>query len=366
MTTESFETTPRGDLPRATIGILFIVTLITLSMWVLRPFLGAIIWASMIVIATWPLMRWVQRWLRGSRALATTVMTIGLLLLVVLPLSLVIGAIAANAGRLIDWVATAGSIAIPPPPQWLTKLPVVGEKAADVWRNIAAGRLTEFASTAAPYATTAILWVADTMRGVAGLLLQFLLTVAISAVMYVKGERAADGLLLFGRRLAGEPGDNVVRLAAQAIRAVALGVVVTASIQAGLAGIGLAVAGVPFAALLASLIFVLCIAQLGPALVLVPSVAWMYWQGAPVTATILLVWSLVVMVLDNVLRPILMSKGGSLPMLLMFAGVMGGLLAFGLIGIFVGPVVLAVTYTLLGAWVRGPAVAQARAADSVQ
>ena len=109
--------------------------------------------------------------------------------------------------------------------------------------------------------------------------------------------------------------------------------------------------GVPFAALLAVVAFVLCIAQLGPALVLAPSVAWLYWQGATGAATALLLWTLVVVTLDNVLRPILMTKGANLPMLLMFAGVLGGLLAFGLIGIFVGPVVLAVSYTLLVAWI---------------
>ena len=200
------------------------------------------------------------------------------------------------------------------------------------------------------YATTAILWIAGTMQGVGWLLVQFLLTLAFAAIMYVKGERAADGLLRFGRRLAGEPGDRVVRLAAQAIRGVALGVVVTAFAQAVLAGIGLTAAGVPVATLLTTVAFVLCIAQLGPGLVLLPAVAWLYWQGAAWTATALLVWTLVVVLLDNVLRPILMTKGADLPMLLMFAGVMGGLLAFGLIGIFVGPVVLAVSYTLLGAW----------------
>ena len=191
---------------------------------------------------------------------------------------------------------------------------------------------------------------ASTLRGLGLLLVQFLLTLALAAVMYVKGESAADGLLRFGRRLAGEPGDRVVRLAAQAIRGVALGVVVTALVQAGcrlrpgdgrraLCGVARRVA------------FVLCIAQLGPALVLAPGVAWLYWQGAAGTATALLVWTLVVVTLDNVLRPILMTKGANLPMLLMFAGVIGGLLAFGLIGIFVGPVVLAVSYTLLVAWI---------------
>jgi predicted PurR-regulated permease PerM len=108
---------------------------------------------------------------------------------------------------------------------------------------------------------------------------------------------------------------------------------------------------VPFAALLAAVAFILCIAQLGPVLVLAPAVAWLYWQGAAGAATGLLLWTLVVVTLDNVLRPLLMTKGADLPMLLMFAGAMGGLLAFGLIGVFVGPVVLAVSYTLLGAWI---------------
>ena len=241
---------------------------------------------------------------------------------------------------------------MPPPPAWLGTLPFVGTQAVEAWQKIAASRLADVASAAAPYAASAILWMAGTMRGVGWLLVQFLLTLAIAAVMYAKGERAADGLLRFGRRLAGEPGDRVVRLAAQAIRGVALGVVVTALVQAALAGIGLAAAGVPFAALLAAVAFVLCIAQLGPGLVLAPAVAWLYWQGAAGAATALLVWTLVVVLLDNVLRPILMTKGADLPMLLMFAGVIGGLLAFGLIGIFVGPVVLAVSYTLLGAWIE--------------
>jgi predicted PurR-regulated permease PerM len=169
--------------------------------------------------------------------------------------------------------------------------------------------------------------------------------------MYAQGENAAAGLLRFGQHLAGAPGDRVVRLAAQAIRGVALGVVVTALVQAALGSIGLAIAGVPYAPLLAVVTFVLCIAQLGPALVLLPAVGWLYWQGASFTASVLLAWSVPVILLDNVLRPILMTRGANLPLLLMFAGVLGGLLSFGLIGIFAGPVILAVTYTLLLAWI---------------
>jgi len=156
----------------------------------------------------------------------------------------------------------------------------------------------------------------------------------------------------FGSRLAGAKGVSAVVLAGQAIRGVALGVVVTAVVQSVLGGIGLAIAGVPMAAVLTALMFMLCIAQLGPVLVLVPAVAWLYWTGDNLWGTFLLVWTLVVGTMDNVLRPYLIKKGADLPLLLIFAGVIGGLVSFGLVGIFVGPVVLAVTYTLIDAWVK--------------
>jgi predicted PurR-regulated permease PerM len=132
---------------------------------------------------------------------------------------------------------------------------------------------------------------------------------------------------------------------------VALGVVVTALVQSLLAGIGLAVAGIPFAALLTAVVLFLCIAQLGPLLVLAPAVIWLFYTDATAMGVALLVWSVIVGLLDNVLRPVLIRMGADLPMLLIFAGVLGGLFAFGIIGLFVGPVILAVTYTLLREWV---------------
>jgi predicted PurR-regulated permease PerM len=140
-------------------------------------------------------------------------------------------------------------------------------------------------------------------------------------------------------------------LAGQAIRGVALGVVVTAVGQSGLAGIGLAIAGVPFAGALTVLALVLCIAQVGPILVLLPAIVWLYGSGQAGWGTFLLVWTIPIVTLDNVVRPILIKKGADLPLLLIFTGVIGGLVSFGLIGIFVGPVVLAVSHTLLEAWV---------------
>jgi predicted PurR-regulated permease PerM len=229
---------------------------------------------------------------------------------------------------------------------------MVGTKLQQFWQQFAAAGIEEFAARLAPYAGTVTQWFIAEAGSFGMLFLQFLLTVVIAAIMYAGGDSAAAWLKRFGRRLAGERGENAVVLASQAIRGVALGVVVTALVQSVLGGIGLALAGVPMAPVLTALMFMLCIAQLGPVLVLVPAVVWMYWSGDSGWATFLLVWTLIVGTLDNVLRPYLIKKGANLPLLLIFAGVIGGLIAFGVVGIFVGPVVLAVAYTLIDAWVE--------------
>jgi predicted PurR-regulated permease PerM len=172
--------------------------------------------------------------------------------------------------------------------------------------------------------------------------------------MYAGGERATAAAQRFGYRLAGERGEQSVLLAGQAIRSVALGVVVTAIAQSVLGGVGIALAGVPFAPVLTAIMFMLCIAQLGPLPVLVPVVIWLYWSGESGWGTFALVWTIVVGSLDSILRPFLIRKGAHLPLVLLLAGVIGGLIAFGLVGIFLGPVVLAVGYTLLQSWMAEP------------
>ena len=180
---------------------------------------------------------------------------------------------------------------------------------------------------------------------------QFLLTVAITAILFYSGERVAGGVGRFARRLAGQRGEDMAILAAKTIRGVALGIVLTAIIQSGVAGIGFFVTGVPAAFFLAAIIFILALAQLPPLLVMVPAVIWLYWKGDPVWGTVLLVWTIFVAIIDNIVRPLLIRKGVDLPLLLILTGVIGGLIAFGIIGLFIGPVVLAVTYRLLVAWV---------------
>ena len=341
----------RGDLTRTVLAVLLIAALISASLWVLRPFLLALVWATMIVVATWPLMLKIQTMLR-RRSLAVTVMTGAMLIVFIVPLSLAIQSVVENSDTIAQTVRTLATREIPPPPEWVAKIPLVGTQVSDSWRGVAQGGKDGLAARLAPYAGDATKWLAGQFGDIGLLVVHFLLTVAIAAILYAHGETASAGVIRFGRRLAGDRGERVVRLAGQAIRGVALGVVVTALVQTVLAGAGLAIAGVPYAALLTAVVLFLCIAQIGPLIVLVPAIIWLFWIDATGRATLLLVWSLVVGPLDNVLRPILIRRGADLPMLLIFAGVIGGLIAFGIIGLFVGPVMLAVTYTLLREWIN--------------
>jgi len=339
------------DLTRVFLAILLMAVLIGASFWILRPFLLSVVWAVMIVVATWPMMLRLQARLR-RRGLAVTIMSGAMILIFVVPLALAIQMLVDNTDTMIEWARSLQSASIPPPPDWLAGIPVVGAKIADAWTSVAASGKEALVSRLVPYIGDAAHWIAGGLGSVGLLSIQFLLTVVISTIMYINGEAARAGLIRFGRRLAGDRGESVIVLAGQAIRAVALGVVVTALAQTILAGIGLAAAGVPFAGLLTAVILVLCIAQLGPILVLAPAVIWLFWTDQTGWGVALLVWTVLVGALDNVLRPILIRRGADLPLLLIFAGVIGGLIAFGIIGLFVGPVALAVSYTLLKEWVN--------------
>ena len=342
---------PRVDIIGITLAVAFIAGLVGMSLWVISPFAGAMIWAAMIVISTWNGMLWLQARLFGRRWLAVTAITVLMLLVLFVPLTLGIISVVRNADDFVGWIAGMQDFHLPPPPDWVAGVPFVGEKVADLWKDAATSGVAELAKQAKPYATAVLGWLASRAGGAGWILLQFLLTVIIAAVMFAYGESAAAGLMRFGRRLAGERGEKMVLLAGRAVRGVALGIVVTAFVQSVLGGLALGLSGVPFAMALTGVMFMLCIAQLGPVLVLLPAIAWLWWQNHYGWAIFMVVCTAVITLLDNVLRPMLIRRGADLPLVLIFAGVIGGLVTFGLVGIFVGPVVLAVTYTLLEQWV---------------
>jgi predicted PurR-regulated permease PerM len=353
----------RPDLAKTTLGVLTLVVLIGSSLWILRPFLGAAIWASMVVVATWPAFLRVEARLWKRRSLAVLVMVLILLLLFVLPLTLAISTIAVNAEEVITWVKSLISRGPPQLPGWVLQLPLVGPRLVAAWNELVGSGVAGLEARITPYARQVTGWLFAQAGAVGGLTLQVLLTVVIAGLMYAGGESAAAMVRRFGRKLGGQRGEDAVLLAGKAIRGVALGVGVTAFVQAVMGGIGLAIAGVPFAALLTAVMFMLCIVQVGPTLVLAPAVIWVFWSGSTGWGIFLLVWTVIVGTMDNFLRPILIRRGADLPLVLIFAGVIGGLLAFGLVGIFVGPVMLAVSYTLIVAWLQDP---EPRAVDAEQ
>jgi len=339
------------DLTRDTLAVVFLFALIAASVWILWPFLAAAVWATMIVVATWPMLLTLQRWLLGRRWLAVTVMTLLLLAILVLPFSLAIGAVMEHFKAISAWTTSLANFTPPPPPDWLGKIPLVGARAAARWQQVAELSREDLAAHLTPYVGGIARWVAEQLGSLGLLLGQIVLTVLVSAVLYATGESAASMALRFGARLAGEQGEQAIRLAGQAIYGVALGVVLTAFVHAVLGGIGLAVAGVPFAVMLTGVMFISAIVQIGVIPFMLCAVAWLYWTGDTTWGTVLLVWTLVIAPVDNILRPILIKQGADLPLLLIIAGVIGGLLAFGIVGLFVGPVVLAVAYTLFTAWI---------------
>jgi len=354
---KGYETNPPStpDLTRTTLGVLLIGILIVGNFWVLRPFLPSLVWAVMIVVATWPLMVGVQARLWGKRGLAVAVMTLALLLILVVPLSLAVGTLVENADRIADWAKSLRTLALSAPPEWVGRIPLAGPKLSAAWQEIASVGQEGIFARLAPYAGKVVQWFAGQAGSMGIIVVQFLLTVGIAAILYSKGETAAGGARRFVRRLAGPRGEEALTLAGKAVQGVALGIIVTALVQSILGGIGLAVAGVPAAGILTAAMFILCVAQVGAGLVLIPAVIWLYWSGDNIWGTVLLVWTIPVVSLDNLLRPMLIKKGADLPLVLIFTGVIGGLIAFGVIGIFIGPVVLAVTYRMLGAWVEGEA-----------
>lgn len=339
------------DITRITLVVLIIGVLLVASAWTLLPFLGALVWAAAIVVATWPLLLRVQHRVGGRRSVATAVMSLVMLVVFIVPFWLVIGRLVQASVEGVDVVRAYLTHGLGPPPSWVSSIPWAGDRIAGEWQELAAGGPEALAEALRPHVRAVSAWIISTTGGLGGLVVHFLLTIIIAAILYAQGEVAAKGVLAFARRIAADRGAQTVHLAAQAVRSVALGVVVTALVQSALVWFGLWASGVPQPGLLAAIAFMLSIAQLGPFPVLIPAVIWMYSTGSFGWATALLVWSVPVGVLDNFLRPVLISRGVDLPLLLIIAGVIGGLIGFGVIGLFVGPVILAVTYRSLEAWI---------------
>jgi predicted PurR-regulated permease PerM len=336
--------------------------LLVLAVWcyvIARPFLVAVVWGVILAVAAHTGHRHLSAWLGGRRGLAAALLTAVALLLLIGPLTMLGVALVHNLTDLAARLA-GGDIAVPPPPAALAGWPLIGKRAAGLWQ-LASVNLAAALHELQPQLRPLVRWLLALAAGAGLGLLQFLLAAVIAGLLLARaaaGHRFAELVLT---RLAGERGPALATVAERTVRNVARGVIGTAVAQSALAGIGFLAAGVPWAALLTLGCFLLCVVQVGPAIVLLGTVVYVFWKAGTAIGAVYLVWGVLVGLVDNVLRPLLMGRGGAAPLAVVFVGVVGGLLAHGLIGLFVGPVVLTLGYELFRAWLAGPdAVAAAQ------
>ncbi|MGF6753433.1 AI-2E family transporter YdiK [Paraburkholderia sp. GAS42] len=344
------------DIARTLLVIVVLIALTVGSLYVLSPFIPGLIWATTIVVATWPLMLAVQRRCGNRRWIATTFMLLCLLIVIVVPLYEAISTLALHGSEIMAAIKSLPSYALPPPPGWVESLPVIGARIGSEWQTLSDAGPGGLLAKVEPYVSIGARWLLGHAAVVGVFVIHMFITIIIAGILYTNGEKAAAFMTRFASRIAAQRGEGAIKLAALAVRAVALGIVVTAVTQSALGGIGLWVAGVPGAGILTAVMLMLCLAQIGPLLPLLGSVAWLFFHSSHLVAILLLIWSIMIAMLDNVLRPMLIKRGVNLSMLLILSGVLGGMFAFGIVGLFMGPVILAVTSTLLNAWINEKAV----------
>ena len=320
---------------------------------VIRPFLAALLFAAVLCLSTWPAFRLLRDRLGGSSAGAALVFVLVMLFAIAFPVALAAHSLITHSSQAIDLVRgfiDRGPFELP---AWLTGLPFVGSMMDDYWHRLVGSR-EEIVTLARRLAEPAkgMLFAAGAAAGEG--LLQILLAIFVAFFFYRDGEEVATMVRTGMTRIAGsEHGLSVVTTAQNAVKGVVYGLIGTALAQAAVALVGFLIAGVPAALLLSALTFVLSLVPMGPVFIWGGAAAWLYGQGQSGYAIFMVAYGvLVISSVDNVLKPLLMSRAGGLSMLLVVLGVFGGAVAFGFIGLFVGPALLAVTWSLLKAWLE--------------
>jgi len=333
-----------------TLGLGVLLLLLLGCLLVLRPFVSALLWAIVLCCSSWPLYCRLLRLVGQRRGLAAFLVTLGMVLIILLPFLIVGLSLADNVKEVT--AATKGWIAQgpPEPPQWLEKVPGVGQPVAEYWRSLAADTAKLWAE-AQRFIEPVSRWLLSVGLLLAGGLIELALSVFITFFLFRNGVSLAEQLTSAVERIAGERGKHLLIVANKTIRGVVYGILGTALVQAILAGIGFLIAGVPGPAFLALLtFFVSVVPVIGTGLVWIPAAFWLFRQGATGWAIFMIIWGLGVGNVDNVVKPWLISQGSDMPFILIFFGVLGGALTFGFIGVFLGPTLLAVGYRLIQEW----------------
>ena len=336
------------------------VILLTLGcLYVLRPFLAAILFAAAVVISSWPLYQRLKLRMRGRRTLAALTMTLTLTLLVVIPLALVAYNLADNAAAAFEELRKLGAGDLHPPP-WIRSIPLLGDQLATYLDELLASRdrMMELARRMAEPARHYLV-AGGIVLGTG--VVQMALAAFVSFFFYRDGEALKNVIDGAVKRIMNEEAGAVIDTVANTVRGVMYGLLGTALAQALVAAIGFAVAGVPAVLLLSVLVFVSSLIPVGPPVIWGGAAIWLFAQGSTGWGIFMLVWGFfAISGVDNVVRPMLISRGSSLPFLLTLLGVLGGVIAFGFVGLFIGPTLLAVGYSLMSGWThtKNPIVKQ--------
>ncbi|RFP10784.1 MULTISPECIES: AI-2E family transporter [unclassified Duganella] len=333
-----------------------IVLLVIGCLTVLRPFLAAILFAAAITISSWPLYLRLLARCKQRRWLAAAIMSVGLTVLIIVPLALVTWNVADNAGAFYDQAKASLESGTLAPPAWLKELPLVGE-AADTYLRKLLGSREELLNVAKNLLEPARRFVLGGGMVLGSGVVQVSLAVFVSFFLYRDGQALVAALASLMNKLIGEQSAAVADTVSRTVRGVMYGLLGTALAQAGVAAVGFLIAGVPAVALLSVATFLFSLIPVGPPLIWGGAAIWLFNQGSTGWGVFMLVWgTFVISGVDNVVKPMLISRGSSLPFILVLLGVMGGVLAFGFVGLFIGPTLLAVALGLLRNWTGGDAV----------
>jgi predicted PurR-regulated permease PerM len=337
------------------IGVAVVALLALGCLLILRPFISAGLWAALLCFTTWPLFCKLEVIVGGRRSLAALIATLTLAAIIVAPVAILGTTLARNVSDLVTAAQKMFRDGPPEPPAWLASIPQVGDHLSNYWKLLThdtSARLEELAKFL-PAAKEIVL---ASGRALGEGLFQISLSLLIAFFFYRDGEAMARGLHSAIGRIGGERGMQLLDVAGATVRAVVYGVLGTALVQGVLAAIGFFVAGVPGAELLGFITFFVAVLPGGPLLVALPAALWLFQQGSTGWTIFMIAWGVMVGSIDNVIRPLLMRRGGTTPLILVMLGVLGGGMAFGLIGLFLGPTLLAVGFSLLEdqqKWVEG-------------
>jgi len=347
------------------IGWFILILLGAGCLLVMLPFVSALLWATVLCFSSWPIYDRLLRALGNRRTLAASIISLAMIFIILIPF-IVIGATLADHVGALSGAAKKWLDAGPPaPPEWLGKLPLIGERAVVQWKNftVDSEKYYAFLRRGLEPASTAALKLGVILGGG---LIQLALSIFIAFFFFRDGVHFANRLSTAVVRVGGERGAFLLDLAGRTVRGVVYGILGTALVQALMAGAGFLLAGVPGPAVLTLLTFFLAIVPMGPPLVWIPAAFWLFHQGSSGWGIFMVIWGIGVSSIDNFVKPWLISRGSTMPFLLILFGVIGGAVAFGFIGVFLGPTLLALGYRIIIEWLSKRAAAQEVVSSGVE